>query len=143
MLSMYCKRVLRVGIRKSKLKRRERVFQKLGGKCEGCGVKQRLHLHHIKYAKDSARWVEGKPDPFNEREKEADEHPERFKLFCPKCHGDYHKEQRKKLPRTKPVALITCKICEWVYFPDEIKEHEASCDGKTPMDRIREKSFNF
>ena len=72
MLSMYCKRVLRVGIRKSKLKRRERVFQKLGGKCEGCGVKQRLHLHHIKYAKDSARWVEGKPDPYNEREKEAD-----------------------------------------------------------------------
>ena len=124
--------------RERKLKRRERVLEKLGGKCEGCGAILRLHLHHIFYAKDSVRWVEGKPDPSNAREKEADEHPERFKLFCSTCHGDYHREQGVKLRRLtakKPRALSTCKICNWVYFPEEIKEHEASCDGKTPLDR--------
>jgi len=72
------------------LKRRERVLEKLGGKCEGCGTTKRLHLHHVYYSKDSARWVEGKHDPYNQREKEADEHPERFKLLCVTCHGDHH-----------------------------------------------------
>jgi len=125
------------------LKRRERVLEKLGGKCEGCGVKQRLHLHHIFYAKDSVRWVEGQPDPYNEREKEADEHPERFKLFCPKCHGDYHREQgvkQRRIRAKKPMAMATCKICKWVYYPEEIKKHEETCDGKTPLERKRENS---
>jgi len=120
------------------LKRREIVLEKLGGKCVKCGSKEKLHLHHIKYAKDSARWVEGKPDPYNEREKEALEHPERFELLCTHCHGNYHREQGVKLRRLrakKPRALSTCKICNWVYFPEEIKEHEARCDGKTPLDR--------
>jgi len=135
------------------LKRREIVLEKLGGKCKGCGAKQRLHLHHIKYAKDSARWVEGKPDPYNEREKEALDHPERFELLCPKCHGDYHSEQRIKqqvmegldplkiIYPAKYRTLVRCKICTWPCFPDDIKKHEESCDGKTPLDRIREKKI--
>ncbi len=118
------------------MKRRELVLQNLGGKCVKCGTKKRLHLHHVKYEKDSARWIEGKHDPYNAREKEAYEHPERFKLFCPKCHGDHHTEQRIKRRRNaKPVRLVTCKICNWVYFPEEIKKHEETCDGKSPMDR--------
>ena len=119
---------------KNKLKRRKRVLEKLGGKCERCGTKHRLHLHHIYYAKDSVRWVEGKHDPYNAREKEADQHPERFQLLCVTCHGNYHEEQVRTTPR-KRAALITCKICKWVYFPNEIKKHEESCDGKTPLDR--------
>ena len=123
------------------MKRRERVLQKLGGKCEGCGAKQRLHLHLIYYSKNSAKWVEGKHDPYNQREKEADEHPERFLLLCPTCHGDYHKEiQKAHRPKLKRVELITCKICKWPYFPDEIKKHEETCSGKSPMIRYRKNS---
>ena len=120
------------------MKRRELVLQNLGGKCVNCGTKKRLHLHHVKYEKDSARWVEGKHDPYNAREKEAYEHPERFELLCVTCHGDYHMEQRIKQLRNRPrkrVSLITCKICGWVYFPNDIKKHEETCDGKTPLDR--------
>ena len=122
------------------MKRRKRVLENLGGKCERCGTKHRLHLHHIYYAKDSARWVEGKHDPYNAREKEADLNPERFQLLCVTCHGDYHMEQRIKQIRNrvrKRVSLITCKICKWVYFPNDIKKHEGTCDGKTPLERIR------
>jgi len=88
------------------MKRRELVLQNLGGKCIRCGTKKRLHLHHVKYEKDSARWVEGKPDPYNEREKEAYEHPERFQLLCVTCHGDYHKDQRiRHHPRMRRVYI--------------------------------------
>ena len=137
------------GLGKSKLKRREKVLESLGGICEGCGTKHRLHLHHIYYSKDSARWVEGKPDPYNAREKEAQLHPERFKLFCPTCHGDFHKDLRIKkriwdgldplsiIQPAKYRVLTPCKICTWPYFPDEIKKHEETCDGKTPLDRKR------
>jgi len=109
------------------LKRRELVLEKLGGKCAVCGTTKRLHLHHIYYSKDSARWVEGKHDPYNQREKEAYEHPERFKLLCVTCHGNYHQGSlRRKLKR---LALVTCKICNWVYFPNEIKKHEENCSA--------------
>jgi len=83
------------------MKRRERVLEKLGGKCVACGTTERLHLHHTDYAKDSARWVEGKHDPYNQREKEADEYPERFKLFCVTCHGDYHSGGLDKIERRR------------------------------------------
>jgi len=85
-------------------KRRECVLEKLGGKCEACGTTKRLHLHHIYYSKGSARWVEGKHDPYNQREKEAYEHPERFKLFCVTCHGDFHSGGLDKIARRRKKA---------------------------------------
>ena len=36
-------------------------------------------------------------------------------------------------PKLKGVDLITCKNCKWIYFPDEIKEHEQTCDGISPI----------
>jgi len=136
------------------MKRRELVLQNLGGKCVKCCTKKRLHLHHVKYEKDSARWVEGKHDPYNAREKEAYEHPERFQLLCVSCHGNYHTEQRIKqqikngldplsiIYPAKYRVLVTCKICNWPYFPDEIKKHEETCSGKSPMDVYWKKSEN-
>ena len=117
---------------------REEVLQNLGGKCVKCGAKLRLHLHHIKYEKDSVRWNDKSDD--SKRVKEALEHPERFELLCVTCHEDYHHEQRMNQPKSKLVALVNCKICTWSYFPDEIKKHEETCDGKTPLDRNRENS---
>jgi len=92
------------------------------------------------------------------RAKEALEHPERFQLYCVTCHGDYHKEQRIKqrfkqrikdrlnplsiLRPKKHAVLIPCKICNWPYFPNEIKKHEETCSGESPMDRYRKKSEN-
>jgi len=120
--------------------KRKQVLQNLGGKCVKCGSIDKLHLHHIKYAKDSVKWDDKSED--SKRVQEALDHPERFELLCTHCHGHYHRELRiKNRTLSKPRAMITCKICKWVYFPEEIKEHEASCDGKSPMDRIREKSL--
>jgi len=110
--------------------KRDQALQSLGGKCVNCSTKNRLHLHHVKYAKDSVRWDDKNDDV--KRVKEALEHPKRFKLLCVTCHGNYHESHR---PKPKRVALVTCKICNWVYFPDEIKKHEETCTGESPMTR--------
>ena len=91
----------------------------------------------MKYAKDSVNWKDKKDDV--KRVKEALEHPERFKLLCVTCHGNYHESLR---PKQKRVALVTCKICNWAYFPNEIKKHEETCSGKSPMDLYRKKFDN-
>jgi len=44
--------------------------------------------------------------------------------------GNYHYDLG---PKRKRVALITCKICNWVYFPNEIRKHEETCDGASPI----------
>ena len=108
--------------------KRKQALQNLGGKCVKCGSKDKLHLHHIKYAKDSVRWNDKSDDV--KRVKEALEHPERFELLCVTCHGNYHYDLG---PKRKRVDLITCKICNWVYFPNEIRKHEKSCDGSSPI----------
>ena len=136
------------------MKRRERVLKKLGGKCIRCGSTHRLHLHHVYYSKDSARWVEGEHDPYNAREKEADLNPDRFQLYCVTCHGDYHSEQRIKqqikdgldplsiLHPKKYRVLRPCKICNWPYFPEELQKHEETCNGEDPLERNRKKLLN-
>ncbi len=68
--------------------KRKQALENLGGKCVKCGSKEKLHLHHIKYAKDSVRWNDKSDDV--KRVKEALEHPERFELLCAFCHTEHH-----------------------------------------------------
>lgn len=71
---------------------------KLGSCCYFCEAKAKreFHFHHVQYdpiesnypknAKGWSRW---------RRLKEAEQHPERFKLLCCKCHGDFEGILRK------------------------------------------------
>jgi len=70
------------------MNKRDQALQKLGGKCVKCGTKSKLHLHHVKYGKDSVTWRD--KNESNNRIKEALEHPERFELLCAYCHAIHH-----------------------------------------------------
>ena len=74
-------------------KRRKEVIRDLGGKCFVCGTNKRLEFHHIKYTRSSK---------LNWNEVEAKEHPENFRLLCPKCHNVV----TYVLPRNKPKRTI-------------------------------------
>jgi len=77
--------------------KREQALQKLGGKCVKCGTEHKLHLHHVKYAKDSVDWRD--KNESNNRIKEALEHPERFELVCAFCHAEHHNVPKSILDR--------------------------------------------
>jgi len=86
-------------------KRRECVLEKLGGKCVKCGTDNNLHLHHIKYAKDSIKWdVKG---DFHKRAVEALKHPERFELLCQYCHAKHH--DRREIMNTDGTVFRKAK----------------------------------
>ena len=74
-------------------KRRKEVIRDLGGKCFVCGTNRQLEFHHIKYTRSSK---------LNWNEVEAKEHPENFRLLCPKCHNVV----TYVLPRNKPKRTI-------------------------------------
>ncbi len=65
-------------------------LESFGGKCYLCGSSenyQYYHLHHIEYGPDSDYVRNSKAQWTREmRLREAEEHPERFRLLCPKCH---------------------------------------------------------
>lgn len=62
-----------------------------GGKCFLCGETegyQGFHLHHVTYHPDDSSYRRNSKAQWTRemRVKEAQEHPERFTLLCPKCH---------------------------------------------------------
>ena len=77
--------------------KRKQVLQNLGGKCVKCGSTEKIHLHHIKYAKGSVNWKD--KNEYNNRIKEALEHPERFELLCAFCHAEHHDAPQSILDR--------------------------------------------
>ncbi len=68
--------------------KRKQVLKNLGGKCVKCGRQEKLHLHHVKYGKGSVDWRD--KNEYNNRIKEALEHPESFELLCAFCHTVHH-----------------------------------------------------
>jgi len=68
--------------------KRKQVLKNRGGKCVKCGSTEKLHLHHVKYAKGSVNWRD--KNEYNNRIKEALEHPDRFELLCAFCHTEHH-----------------------------------------------------
>jgi len=77
--------------------KRKQALKNLGSKCVKCGSKVKLHLHHVKYAKDSVNWKD--KNEYNYRIKEAFEHPERFELLCAFCHAEHHEIPKTLLDR--------------------------------------------
>ena len=78
---------------KAQRKKKREARRLLGGKCFVCGTNRRLEFHHIKYTRSSK---------LNWNEVEAKEHPENFRLLCPKCHNVV----TYVLPRNKPKRTI-------------------------------------
>lgn len=75
---------------------KEEARQKLGGKCQRCGTKEKLQLHHKYYAKDSVRSTQHESGrPSVNRAKEALKHPERFSLLCLSCHNSIEPKRKK------------------------------------------------
>lgn len=71
--------------------RRLKVFNLLGGKCFLCekpAVKG-FHLHHVEYHPTESDYPRNSKSMVTrlKRLKEAEEHPERFCLLCPKHHS--------------------------------------------------------
>jgi hypothetical protein len=69
--------------------RKQRMIELLGGKCCICGVEHaRFHLHHIIYHPTESNYPRHSKamSVRLKRLLEAEQHPERFKLLCGKCH---------------------------------------------------------
>jgi len=77
--------------------KREQVLKNLGGKCVKCGTEHKLHLHHVKYTKDSVTSKDKHDDV--KRVNEAFEHPERFELLCAFCHAEHHNVPKSIMDR--------------------------------------------
>ena len=54
---------------------RKKVFKKRGHKCEVCGCKEHLQVHHIKYRWPKLAWEYSIKD---------------VRVLCPRCHADAH-----------------------------------------------------
>lgn len=71
-------------------KRREAILVTLGNECYLCGKKAKkgFNLHHIEYHPVESNYpTHSKSMHVREKRlKEAENHPERFRLLCPKCH---------------------------------------------------------
>ena len=70
--------------------RREAILERLGGKCFLCDAKAKkgYHLHHHEYHDVESDYPRNSKS-FSvrlKRLKEAEVHPERFKVLCPTCH---------------------------------------------------------
>ncbi len=98
-------------------------LEHFGGHCFLCGAcenYEHYHLHHIEYGPDADYQRNSKAQWTREmRLREAEEHPERFRLLCPKCHrlvttvGNYlirQLEIRPDVPVEQFLALATLEL---------------------------------
>ncbi len=98
-------------------------LEHFGGCCFLCGASENYehyHLHHIEYGPDAEYQRNSKAQWTREmRLREAEEHPERFRLLCPKCHrlvttvGNYLVRQleiRRDVPVEQFLALATLEL---------------------------------
>ena len=82
---------LRVKMQYAEFKnRRVSVMELLGGKCHLCGTaaEKGFHLHHVRYDPIESEYPRHCKNMWarEKRLSEAENHPERFALLCPKCH---------------------------------------------------------
>jgi 5-methylcytosine-specific restriction endonuclease McrA len=54
---------------------RKKVFRKRGRKCEVCGCKSHLQVHHVKYRWPKLAWEYDIKD---------------MRVLCPRCHAEAH-----------------------------------------------------
>lgn len=57
---------------------RKKVFKKRGRKCEVCGCKDHLQVHHMKYRWPKLAWEYDIKD---------------MRVLCPRCHAEAHGKQ--------------------------------------------------
>jgi len=68
----------------------------MGGECYLCGRTDNAneyHLHHVEYHPTESAYPKNAKSQWArvKRAREAEAHPERFRLLCPKCHWDLEK----------------------------------------------------
>ena len=108
---------------------RKKAFVKLGGKCQECGILEKLQLHHKFYTKDSIRPSQNEcGNDTVKRTKEALLHPERFSLVCLPCHNSEKKGKHRIQLTTKSLMSFEEKQIRW--FTRKICKHGHSIDIK-------------
>ena len=72
--------------------RKDRLcLETLGGRCYVCQDEENaneFHLHHLEYMEEESEYERDSKSMHIRRKRleEAEAHPERFRLLCPKCH---------------------------------------------------------
>jgi ssDNA-binding Zn-finger/Zn-ribbon topoisomerase 1 len=89
--------------------RRKQIYQTLGNQCACChDVRVTYHLHHVSYHPEQSNYPKHAKSQWvrEQRLREAESHPARFQLLCPRCHRSIESlKQLVKNPKTIPYLL--------------------------------------
>lgn len=91
-------------IRKQYRKERNEIIQKLGGKCQRCGSKNELHIHH------KTKTLKGAGRGQLRRLRDWKRNINKLGLFCKKCHLELENNHEHNLTKIHE-NLSRCKIC--------------------------------